>query len=294
MSGQGADELRIRGILRSRGVGPDAPQPDAVTAAAAAALTPSAPQPQPSEGDASDGWWDALYPDEDTAPAADAEPDTAAQPRASRLRIPPWWTGEHVDTAAPDDGPDERDEEPDEEDLGEQDDPEEDDEDQDEREEDEPDAQPRTRTRGRTRSRPGKLRKTRPAKGKARRRRRDPHAPSSPLDTAPRRSLLDAIAAVPPRIRWLLVHASAAAAGYRLGWVDYATRTAAWIADNGWLNLSTGFWCSVAVGCEVLRYRARTWRLLIRWLAAVPIASIVTGTLLYGTGWQTLDLGELL
>ena len=288
MSGQGADELRIRGILRSRGVGHDAPHPDAVTAAAAAALTAPTPQPQPPGGGASDDWWDALYPGPDTAPATDTEPDAAAQPRASRRRIPEWWTGQHVDTAAPDDEPDEVDEEPDdEEDLDDQDEDEEDDEDQDE---DEQDAQPRSRPR--SRSRREKLRKTRPAK--SRKRRRDPHAPSSPLDTAPRRSLLDAIAAVPPRIRWLIVHTTAAAAGYRLGWVDYATRTTAWLDEHGWLSTSGVFWCCLAVGCEAFRYRARHTRLIIRWLAAIPIASIVAGTALYGTGWQTLDLGVFL
>lgn len=287
MSGQGADELRIRGILRRRGVGHDAPQPDAVTAAAAAALTPAATQPQPSGGDASDDWWDALYPDqEDTAPAAAAQPDAATQPRTSRRRIPDWWTGQHVDTAAPDDEAEETDEEG----LDDQDEREEDDEDQD----DEPDAQPRIRTRSRTRSRPGQLRKTRPAKAKSRKRRRDPHAPSSPLDTAPRRSLLDAIAAVPPRIRWLIVHATAAAAGYRLGWVDYATRTTAWLDEHGWLSTTGVFWCCLALGCEALRHRAQRTRLVIRWLAAIPIASIVAGTALYGDDWQTLDLGGFL
>lgn len=286
MSGQGADGLRIRGILRRRGSGHDAPQPDAVTAAAAAALTPAAPQPQPSGGDVSDDWWDALYPDGDTVPAADAEPDAATQHRTLRQRIPDWWTGKHVDTAAPDDEPDEPDEE---EDLDERDEDQEELDDQAEAEDEEPDAQPRTRTR----SRRGNLRKTRPAK-KKRKRRRDPHAPSSPLDTAPRRSLLDAIAEVPPRIRWLIVHATAAAAGYLLGWVDYATRTTAWLDEHSWLSVNGVFWCCLALACEAMRYRAQRTRLVIRWLAAIPIASIVAGTALYGDDWQNLDLGVFL
>jgi hypothetical protein len=192
------------------------------------------------------------------------------------MRIPPWWSGRYVDTTPP------AEEDEDEEDSKEPDDKDEDDDQEDEDEEAEPrspGAQPRKRS-PRSRSR-----------GK-RSRRRGPGVPQSPLERppAPRQSLLDAYAAVPLRIRWLILHGSAAAAGYQFGWVDYATRTAAWIAANGYLNASAIFWYGCAVGCEFLRHRAHHTRLPIRWLAAIPIASIVLGTLLYGTDWTHLDL----
>lgn len=105
-----------------------------------------------------------------------------------------------------------------------------------------------------------------------------------------RRSLLDAYDAIPPRIRWLTVHLSAAAAGYALGWVNWATRSTAWIAGHGALTPTALFLYGVAILCECLRYRTRTWRLPVRWCCAVPIASIVIGAALYGTNWMELEL----
>lgn len=297
MSGQGADEMRIASLLRDRGIGPDAtpqPQPDAVTVAAAAASAhAAAEQPQPPA--AGDDWWDALYADH--APATGAQPDADAagegDERAPWMRIPPWWSGRHVDTRPAaaavdeedaDDAEEDQDDEPDE--LDDQDDDQEADDLED-------DAQPRTgdaatrrlpvKSRSRTgakRSRRSPGRRTRPA-------------PRALVDTpaAPRRSLLDAAAAVEPRIRWLILHSSAAAAGYALGWVDWSTRTTAWLDENGWLNPSGVFLCLLALGCEALRHRTRGTRLPVRWAAAIPIASIVTGFALYGVGWQSLDLG---
>ena len=296
MSGQGADEMRIASLLRDRGVGTDAtqprPQPDAVTAAAAAASAHAASAQPPA---AEDGWWDALYADQATPtraqPEADAD-DEGEGVRALRMRIPPWWSGRHVDTSTPaaasaeqdaDDVDEDQDDEPDELD------------DQDEDAEDlEDDAQPRTpdaaaarRPAGKQRSRTG-AKRSRRTPGK-----RTQPAPRALVDTpaAPRRSLLEAAAAVPPRIRWLILHSSAAAAGYALGWVNWSTRTTAWLDENGWLNPSGVIWCLLALGCEALRHRARRARLPFRWAAAIPIASIVTGFAFYGVGWQTLDLG---
>jgi hypothetical protein len=103
-------------------------------------------------------------------------------------------------------------------------------------------------------------------------------------------SLLDAYAKIPPRIRVLIVNCTAAAAGYHLGWVQWSTRTFAWIDEHGWLNVSAGFWIGCAVACELLRRRMRNTVLPVRWLAAMPIASIVAGSLLYGTGWNHLEL----
>lgn len=291
MSGHTPDseELRIRSRLRELVDGTVHPQPpaDAVTAAAATALAsaaqPSAPAAlQPSAQPAaarSDDWWDRIYDDEQPAPAAQP-----ASRRPSWMRIPDWRTGEHVDLDKKDDDPAEDAEDQD----ADEDDPDADDTDGDgdgDEDEEQPDsggtadAQPRSRSR---------TRKTAPPRT---RRSRSRTAPRAGLDVElPRRSLLDAYDAIPPRIRWLNLHLSAAAAGYALGWVDYSTRTYAWIAQHGLLNLSTAFWCAVAVGCELLRRRARNLWLPARWLAAVPIASIVVGTLLYGTGWNELDL----
>jgi hypothetical protein len=293
VSGQDADELRIRRFLRRRidgtetGPGPE-PQPDAVTSAAAAAhsniLLDRRPQPLPHpDGD----WWDALYADERAAAATQPEQEQQDEVQPGRnerwMRIPPWWSGRHVDTTPPDDEDDEpedgKEEPADEDDLDEQED-----------DEDGEEAQPRGRSAQPPKRSPRSRSRSR-GKGKGNRR-RGPGVPQSPLDRppAPRQSLLDAYAAVPLRIRWLVLHASAAAAGYRMGWVDYATRTAAWIAANGFLTASAIFWYGCAAGCEFLRHRAQRNRLPIRWLAAVPIASIVTGTLLYGTDWTHLDL----
>ncbi|MDX5570957.1 hypothetical protein PYK79_57315, partial [Streptomyces sp. ID05-04B] len=107
---------------------------------------------------------------------------------------------------------------------------------------------------------------------------------------APRRSLIDAYAAIPSRIRWLIFHSSAAAAGYRIGWVDYATRTAAWIAEHGYTDRSSLFWYGVTAGCIATYRRTHARWIVWRWLATVPLASIATGTLLYGTGWTHLHL----
>lgn len=107
---------------------------------------------------------------------------------------------------------------------------------------------------------------------------------------APRMSLLDAYGNIPPRIRWLGVHVSAAAFGYHYGWVQYSTRYSAWLDQHGWNNLNGYFWIGCAIGCELLRRRTRHSVLLLRWVFAVPITSIVTGTLLYGAGWQNLEL----
>lgn len=279
----GADELRMRRILQQRGVGPDGtptrPAEDLVTAAAAdrhAAAQPPA---------ASD-WWDALYAADAPQPdSGDAEADAQPEARSRRLRIPPWWTGRHVDITPPaDDDTDDQDDDGDEdwEDL--------EDEGGDEQGEDAEDSDEHD-GRSRKRSRPAaRTRRSRSRAGK-RSRSRDPHAPRALIDEPQgRSSLLDAYDRIPPRIRWLVLHSTAAAAGCALGWVGYSTRTAAWIAEHDALSASAIFWYAVAVGCEFLRHRYARHRLAIRWAAAVPIASIVTGTLLYGTGWTTLNL----
>lgn len=75
---QGADERRIRQLLRARGVGPDATLP---------------PPPPPP-----DDWWDRLYADSHTRP--DSPPPVAP-------RLPDWRKGKTADLRGPD--PDRRD-----------------------------------------------------------------------------------------------------------------------------------------------------------------------------------------
>lgn len=82
----GADERRIRHILRRRGVGPDALPPRPAPAASAARTVTD-----------SGNWWDALY----AADAADTHPDTVRTlPDKARIRgglIPDWRKGPVAD-----------------------------------------------------------------------------------------------------------------------------------------------------------------------------------------------------
>lgn len=285
---QGDDELRIALLLRRRGVGPDAAaaQPQAESKSATHVQPNDRPDPAEPETE------------EPTAPAdsGDAADGAGAADTRSPVqpRIPAWWTGRHVDLTAPE--ADTTDEVVDSEHVDDQDDDGRDlaeehaDHDQDDEDEGEPGAAapaarrlPKLRSRSRGRVLPSR-RAAAPSPA--------PAASRALVDTsaAPRLSLLDAAAAVPPRIRWLVLHATAAAAGYRLGWVDYTTRSTAWVADHGTLTPTALTLYALAVGCELLRRRFSTWPLPVRWLAAMPISSAVTGIALYGTDWSTLEL----
>ncbi|MFE2353454.1 hypothetical protein [Streptomyces parvulus] len=101
---------------------------------------------------------------------------------------------------------------------------------------------------------------------------------------APPQSLLDAWAGIRPRTRWLIQHATAAAAGWTIGIVDWATDTAAWYAAGNWTAPSA--WVLYGLGlCTLALYRrSRTWAWPIAWAAAIPTSSVVVGLLLYGTG----------
>jgi hypothetical protein len=98
-----ADELRIRELLRRRGVGPDA-----YPATNASSAAPSTPGPTTA-----DDWWDRLY-DGDGQALADPHPDNAPDPRpdaaptpdgAARSpsggRLPDWRTGQTIDLSPP-------------------------------------------------------------------------------------------------------------------------------------------------------------------------------------------------
>lgn len=117
-------------------------------------------------------------------------------------------------------------------------------------------------------ARPGTPQKQRPARPAARRH-------------TPRQSLLDAYANIRPRTRWLIHHATAAAAGWPIGLVDWGTTTAAWYAAGNWFAPSA--WVLYGLGlCALALYRrARTWAWPAAWAAAIPVSSTVLGVLLY-------------
>lgn len=107
-----------------------------------------------------------------------------------------------------------------------------------------------------------------------------------PAQPAPRKSLADAYTNTPPRLRWLAYHASAAGAGWWLGWVDWGTDTAAWYAAGHWVSPS-GFVLYGLGACVLALYRrSRAWAWPFAWAAAAPVSSVVLGVLLYGTGYQ--------
>ena len=116
---------------------------------------------------------------------------------------------------------------------------------------------------------PKKLRRQRPAYRT--------HQP----DHSPRQSLLDAYASIPSRVRWLIYHTTAATAGWRLGWVDWGTDTAAWYAAGHWTSPSGFVLYGLGLGLCALYRRSRHWAWPVAWAAAVPVSSIALGVLLY-------------
>lgn len=135
------------------------------------------------------------------------------------------------------------------------------------------------------RSRPAKATKKRPKKT----RRPKPGAARTAWDTrptSPRQSLADAWDNVPPRLKWLAYHASAAYLGWTVGLLGWSTYVTAWIATTGLVGPQAVFWY-IAAGLTVLLYRrTRGWWWPVAWLTAVPATSVIAGVLLYGTGYQ--------
>lgn len=134
----------------------------------------------------------------------------------------------------------------------------------------------------------GKARKARKRK-RQRAKRHNPDTPRSAWDNKPsnpRQSLLDAWAAIPYRMKWLVCHLTAAAAGWRIGLVDWGTNTGAWFAA-GHQTSSSACVLYVLAGLLVALYRmARKWAWPVRLVASTPIASITVGLLLYGAGYH--------
>lgn len=128
-----------------------------------------------------------------------------------------------------------------------------------------------------------------PGSNKARKKRQKkdkPGAPRSPLDSrpsSPRQSLADAWDNVPPRLKWLGYHATAAYLGWSCGLVGWSTYVTGWIADTGPAGPQAFFWYAAAGATFLLYRRTRAWWWPVAWLAAVPVSSTVVGVLLYGT-----------
>ncbi|WP_327411324.1 hypothetical protein OG458_42060 (plasmid) [Streptomyces sp. NBC_01281] len=244
-------------------------QPDAPAAVAATVQPQASAQAQPQASA-------QAQPPTETA----TQPDAATQP-SGHQRIYPWWSGKSTiltpnETAAQPATPTlatvdvskDAATQPDETEEG---------------EEDESATQPDAATQP-TRWPTPRVRRPAPVRKRPSQAERVVSAP------APRMSLLDAVNNVTPRVRWLVVHASAAAIGYRLGWVQWATRTNDWLDHHGYLNPNAFALIGLAVGAELLRRAFREEALVIRLLAAIPVASIAIGTALYGVGWQNLEL----
>ena len=243
----GADELRIRSILRQRGVGPDAmPPPPPLPPVPA---VPPKPTTRPRD------WLDDIL---DEAPAE--APTEAVKPEEQVKR--PWWKAKPASEPA-----DENPAEP----QAEQDaDGEEDQEDDGEAPE-QPDQ-------------PAKQQAKATGKQKGRKQRPAPAAARAAWDASPpdpRQSLVEAFDRIPYRLKWLAYHATAAAAGWRLGWVQWSTNTAAWYADGHWTTPSAWVLYGLGLCAYALYRRTRGWAWPIAWATAIPVSSVVVGVLLY-------------
>ncbi|MHB9861949.1 hypothetical protein [Streptomyces sp. YIM S03343] len=267
------DELAVKARLHALLGGPSTPaaQPMADAGDTASAAATAQPQPDTARRDALDTDTCAAAMDNAETPAAAAQPE-------DRRRIQPWRSGRYTDLT------------PDDEDEPDADAP---DADADESSADDEDeggaaAQPPNSPAAQPKKRLPRLRSPSTPRSYT----AGPASGSGALVSAPapRMSLIEAVQTVPPRFRWLGVHLSAAVPGYMLGWVQWSTRTSAWIHAHGWLNQAGGFYVGLAIGCELLRRKAYGQALVIRWLAAVPISSLVIGAALYGNNWQHLNL----
>jgi hypothetical protein len=126
-----------------------------------------------------------------------------------------------------------------------------------------------------------------PAPAKSLRKPRRPQsAPRAEQQADPRQSLLDAWDRTPRRVRWLAHHATAAIPGWWLGWVAWGTDTAAWYAAGHWTSPSAFVLYGLGGMVLALYRRSRHWAWPAAWAATVPVASVVLGVLLYGTGYQ--------
>lgn len=131
-----------------------------------------------------------------------------------------------------------------------------------------------------TEPRPAAAKAKKPKKGRGKKRTKAQAAPIG-WEHSPRQSLADAWDGISPRTRWLVHHATAAAAGWPIGLVGWGSNTAAWFAAGHWTAPSA--WVLYGLGlCAISLYRrARTWAWPAAWAAAIPVSSITAGVLLY-------------
>ncbi|MBQ0827690.1 hypothetical protein [Streptomyces tagetis] len=215
------------------------------TAATASAPEPAAPAPAMPAGAPPDAWWNELY--------ADKEPAAPAPERRPTPRLPDWWAAKPERLPGPP-----------------------------------PELPAETAPTPAVTETDTPLTGTSPAVTPPPAADDTPPAHSAAHPPArrhtPPQSLLDAWAAIRPRSRWLIHHATAATAGWPLGLVDWGTNTAAWYAAGHWTTPSA--WVLYGLGlCAISLYRrARTWPWPLAWAATIPISSVSVGLLLYGTG----------
>ncbi|MCZ7413059.1 hypothetical protein [Streptomyces sp. WMMC897] len=224
-------------------------------------------------------WWDRLYADDKPAPAP--------APVRGGARLPDWRTGQHADLTTP--GQDTPDTDTDR-DTGEDTDrdstpgtstpdsaptstdtPDTADSDQD----DTPDTGQDTGQD--TPVPPWRRALTHPGN-------RPTYRDPEPAVRPPRAALADTWHTAPARLRWLAYHATAAAAGWTLGLVDYATHVTTWIAAAGLTHPQAWFWYAAAGATVLLHHRTRGLWLPVAWPATIPLASTITGIALYAPG----------
>lgn len=196
-----------------------------------------------------DGYQPAPDPDawwDDLYPVEETKPAPEPEQRRPAPRMPDWWRRKPTDLAADEETTEEPDEDEEGEDTG-------------------PEPAPTRRPRKRRNTRPAYL---------------DDRPP------APRQSLLDAYDRIPHRLKWLGYHATAAAAGWRLGWVNWSTNTAAWYTAGHWTTPTAFVLYGLGLCAYALYRRTRGAPWPIAWAAAVPVSSVVVGVLLYGTGYH--------
>lgn len=203
-------------------------------------------------------WLDDILGADDPQPTEDA--GQAPGNGSDRHRIQPWWTRRHTDLTAP---ADDEDDEPD----GTEDEPAED---TDEDTADGETAAPQARWRPQLRI---------PA---TKRNRSGNGTDALVAAPAPSMALIDVYARTPRRIRWLAYHATAAGAGWRLGWVQWSTNTAGWIAHGHYVAPSAIVLYVIGGLLYGLYRRTRTWAWPAAWAAAIPLSSVTVGVLLYG------------
>lgn len=134
--------------------------------------------------------------------------------------------------------------------------------------------EPVAKTKPKPARKPGKKKQRKPKPGAAR-------AAVDSRPPSPRQSLAEAWDRVPPRLKWLAYHASAAYLGWTVGLVDWATYVTAWIATTGLVGPQALFWYAAAGGTVLIYRRTRGWWHPVAWLAAIPVSSTVVGVLLY-------------